>query len=241
MYKILLVEDELYIRRGLKNHIDWSRIGFEVISEASNGMQALDKIKKINPHVILTDIKMPVMGGIELLEKVNAIYPEIIVVMLTGYADFEYAQKCIELKAFSYILKPTDEDKIYGVFNKIKLHLDSVSTGEANANCSKIVIIINDYIRNNIFEKITLVQLSELVYMNKSYISTYYKNQTGINIRDFILQEKIKKAKLLMNENNYKIYEISDMIGYMDFRTFSKAFKKVEGMNPKEYLQKNED
>ena len=107
LYKILIVEDELMIRQGIKYLIDWELHGFEVIAEAKNGHEALKLIEKTCPDIVITDIVMPVMNGIELLEEITGRYPEIHVIVLSGYSDFEYVKHSFRSGAVDYILKPS--------------------------------------------------------------------------------------------------------------------------------------
>ena len=124
MYKLLVVEDEEIIRKGLRQQIKWEQLGFEIIGEAGNGQEALELVPVLKPDVILTDVKMPVINGIELMKLLKSSYPNIKVVILSGYSDFEYARKAVEFSAFSYILKPTKEKNILEVFTNLKEELD---------------------------------------------------------------------------------------------------------------------
>jgi len=112
MYRLLIVEDEEIIRRGLKSNVPWTKMGFQVVGEAENGKIALDIIPTLNPDVVLTDIRMPVVDGIELMSILNDRNPDIKVVILSGYSEFEYARKGIEYGAYYYLLKPTRKSSI---------------------------------------------------------------------------------------------------------------------------------
>ncbi|MFD0715837.1 response regulator [Paenibacillus sp. GCM10027626] len=124
MYRLLIVEDEEVIRDGLKEQIPWERYGFQVVGEAGNGKDAMELIPLLLPDLILTDIVMPVMGGIELIAWTKERYPNIKFVVLSGYNEFEYARKCIEYQAFSYLLKPTETEEIEHLFRRAKNELD---------------------------------------------------------------------------------------------------------------------
>lgn len=124
MYKILIVDDEIIVRKGIKKKIDWSSLGFEVIGEASNGREALDIAEKNAPDVILTDIKMPIMDGIEMTKIINTRMPYIDVVILTGHEEFEYAKESIKLGVLDYILKPISSTELRKSLGRIKENLD---------------------------------------------------------------------------------------------------------------------
>lgn len=105
--KVLIVEDEYIIRQGIRNMIDWSAEGFEIVGEASNGRDALGLVETLNPHVVITDIVMPVMDGLELEKLLRTKYPDIQMVVLSSYSDFDYVRDSFQSGAVDYILKPT--------------------------------------------------------------------------------------------------------------------------------------
>lgn len=124
MYKILIVDDEPLIRQGLKKKIQWTSFGFEIIAEAKNGLEALELTKSINFDVIIADMKMPKMDGVELLKalKENKINTKIIVI--SAYSDFYYTHNTIRFGAFDYILKPIDAEELTTVILNLKKVLD---------------------------------------------------------------------------------------------------------------------
>lgn len=110
MYKLLIVDDDGIIRRGLSQNIMWKDIGFELLGTANDGEIALKMIEKEQPQIIISDIKMPFMDGLQLTRLVKAKYPQIKVILLTGYEEFEYAKEALKLKVFDYVLKPVDNE-----------------------------------------------------------------------------------------------------------------------------------
>ncbi len=129
MYNLIIVDDEDIIRRGLRNTVDWKSLGFQVIGSADNGIAALKLIRSKPPHAVLTDIKMPLMDGLDLLKKISKDFPAIKVVLLSGYDEFAYAKQGMMLGAEGYILKLSLEKDIEEVFSKVRKDLD-----EQNAN-----------------------------------------------------------------------------------------------------------
>lgn len=124
MYKLLVVEDEKSIAYGIANSIPWGEWGFVISGVCGNGLEALEQIKKDKPHVIISDIRMPEMDGIELMQHLNQHYPEIKIIILSGYNDFEYLQMSIKNRVSEYLLKPTDLDEFEIMFRKMKDRLD---------------------------------------------------------------------------------------------------------------------
>lgn len=127
MYKVMIIDDEVIIREGLKVVIDWHLYGFHVIGEATDGEEGLELVLKFQPDLILVDIRMPGLDGIQLIERLRQAGYEGQVIILTGFAEFEYAQKAVQLDVFSYLLKPIDELELIQALKVLKDKLDEAS------------------------------------------------------------------------------------------------------------------
>ena len=124
MYRLLIVDDEEDIRRGIARGIPWSQLGFEVAGQAGNGEEAVGLLESARPDVVLSDIRMPKMDGIELMQYLSANYPEIKIIILSGYNDVEYLNMAIKNRVTEYLLKPTDIDEFCQLFQNLKTRLD---------------------------------------------------------------------------------------------------------------------
>ena len=111
MIKVFLVEDEIIIREGIRYNIDWEKEGLEFVGEASDGELAYPLIQKTKPDILITDIKMPFMDGLELSRLVKQEMPEVKIIILSGYDEFEYAREGIDIGITDYLLKPVSERK----------------------------------------------------------------------------------------------------------------------------------
>lgn len=105
-YTVVVADDEEEIRRSLVRRVKWEEIGFEVVGEAENGADALELVEKLEPDLLLTDIKMPFLSGIELARAVREVRPMVQIAFLSGFDDFTYAQQAIQYNIVSYMLKP---------------------------------------------------------------------------------------------------------------------------------------
>lgn len=123
LLKVIIAEDEILFREHLESLIDWSAYGFEIAGFAKNGVEALGLADRIRPDIALLDINMPIMDGLDLSEALKEKYPELCVVLVTGYNEFEYAKKAIRLGVDDYLLKPVDEDELLAAMLKLKTHL----------------------------------------------------------------------------------------------------------------------
>ena len=143
LYKIMLVDDEEEVRKSIINKIDWADAGFEVIGDAENGKDALEKIEQNEPDVVLTDIKMPYMDGLTVAETIRQLYPSVKIVIFSGFDEFEYAKKAIKLNVIEYILKPVNVEELTAILKKIKKNLDEEIEQKRNVN-----LLRESYIKN---------------------------------------------------------------------------------------------
>ena len=124
MYKAIVVDDEKMIREGIRDTIRWEQVGIGEVYTASSGRKALEIIAEKQPEIMITDINMRRMTGIELIEQVREILPEMKVLVLTGYDDFEYARTCLRLKVQEFLLKPVDEKTLEKEIRKLTEQLE---------------------------------------------------------------------------------------------------------------------
>jgi two-component system response regulator YesN len=120
MHKLLIVDDDQIIRAGMQQSIEWEDHGIRVIGTASNGRECLEMIPECLPDIILTDIKMPFMDGLELGEKLREIMPSTKLIIFSGFDDFEYAQKAIKINVAEYVLKPINSNELTETLKKLK-------------------------------------------------------------------------------------------------------------------------
>jgi len=239
MYGLVIADDELIIRQGLMT-IPWNEYDIEVMGIASNGSEALDMVMEKCPDILLTDIRMPGMDGLALIEAAKKYDPKIQAILLTGYEDFEYARDAIRLGAIGYILKPSDPEEIIESIERAKKKLEEIhGRNNISANNSKvknrIICKLIEYIEEHYKEDITLQTAADYVHMNHIYISRLFKRETGETFLDYLTKFRLKRACVLLMKNEYKIYEIALEVGITDSGYFSQVFRKYYGMTPSEY------
>ncbi|MBB6734399.1 response regulator [Cohnella zeiphila] len=125
MFKVLIADDEYDIRQGLKQIIDWYEEGFVIVGVAEDGEEALELYERERPNLLITDIRMPGLNGLELARCVKEREPDAFIIILSGYDDFAYAKQAIQYGISSYLLKPVDEDELRGVLSKVKRALQA--------------------------------------------------------------------------------------------------------------------
>ena len=252
MYRVLIVEDEDIIRKGLAYTMDWTSMECVVVGEAANGREGIEKIVELKPDIVITDIMMPFIDGIEMIRqtKDEVHYKSII---LTSYAEFTYAKQAIDLKVSDYLMKPVEEDDIKTAIDKIKPELqkekeikrlyEKQNTGmqmeEYYIRAQKenpYVVQMLKILEERYMEKISVENIAEELQVSASYLSRKFKNATGLTYLDFLNQYRIRQAIKLLETGRYKVYEVSDMTGFTDYKHFSAVFRRYTNQSPSEFM-----
>ena len=220
MKKVLLVEDENLIRRGLKFQMDWTAVNCVVAGEAASGQEGLEQIQNLQPDIVITDIRMPDMDGLEMLAAGQAECP-FDAIIISGYSEFEYAQQAIHLGVSEYLLKPVDLNELRSCLQKL---VSRRQEGLANSESSIPSITSFDPANLNNRYAATMLQ----------YIQQHYAEH--ISLTDLSQELNIScthlKAVELQKQRNYKLYEIAELVGFSDYKYFNKVYKRYVGYAP---------
>lgn len=246
MYKVLLVDDEKYISRGLEMGVDWKSINVNTIYTAQNGVQALSLIHKKKPDVVVTDIRMPGMNGLELIQAAKAVYPDLPFIILSGYPDFAYAQKALQYGVFRYLLKPFD---LIELTECIRLLLNTIPHKEPNSDTGEhttpplnpTIQGILTFIEDNLTKEITIEMLSNSFGLTPNYLSSLFKKETGKGIVEHITRLRIEKACDMLIHTDHKVQYICTAVGISDYFYFSKLFKKYMQVTPTQFRTNSKD
>lgn len=247
MWKVIAADDEAYMREALEKLISWEKMECTLLSVCRNGKELVEKIEDMRPDIVVTDIRMPLMDGLEVCRYVYETCPEVPVIILSAYADFEYARKAIHYNACEYVLKIAVLEELPGAVEKAAGRLEKqqeesafTEKEEGEKDTESLYNQMARYIEENYQSKITLDDIAEKLHANRSYLSRLYKSRSGINLFDDILRRRIEKAKEYMDSTDWKIYEVSEAVGFDDTGYFSRVFRKYSGMSPKEYKNRRE-
>lgn len=238
MKKIIIVEDEFRIRQGLSHLINKVSMGCQVIGEAENGYEGLKMIQSLEPDVVITDIQMPKSDGLDMIEKAKNMGLECDFVILSGYADFEYARQGIKLGVKEYLLKPITISAVKELLMKFteKERMEQRELNEYSAVVNEMVSTIHE----NYGKHLGLDTFAEQFRMTPQYLSNLFAKETGMTFSNYIKKVRMEKAKELILTTDMKIYEIACTVGYADQKYFSKVFKEYTGISAKQFaLQMN--
>lgn len=239
MYKIFLADDEIWVIMGLKKLIEKIGAPFQVVGEASKGVMALEEIEKKKPDVLITDIRMPGMDGLELMKEIRKKKLDTKVVLVSGYAEFDYAQKAIRMGAVDYLLKPVEAETFAKVLENLEKMLDErggkqEEQPEEILNPSALENIVEE-IQSRYNENITLTGFSEKHNISAGHLSNLLKERLGMSFSEYITAKRVQKAKELLADERLSVEKVANEVGYKDYFYFTKVFKKAVGISPSKY------
>ncbi|OMF37012.1 hypothetical protein BK133_07300 [Paenibacillus sp. FSL H8-0548] len=255
MLQILLVEDEINLRSRFSKLLEDVIGGCKVVGEASNGLEALEWLKTNVTDIVITDIRMKDMNGIELMKRLKEQSPSMPVVIISGYNDFIYVREALRYEVADYLLKPLDRVELTQVIQKLTNKLKgnqtltierrSVVENPASNAASpaaadevkerQIIRKIKEIIALRLEQDISLQYIADQVNLNHRYLSVLFKTETGVNLSDYVTQCRMEKAKGLLKHTQLKIQDISRLAGYPNTKYFMSVFKQVVGFTPTEY------
>ena len=238
MMKVVVVEDEELVRRGIVLAVDWASVDCIVVGEAADGEEGLEVIRRYQPDLIITDIKMPKLGGIEMLRQLRAEGSRAYVVVLTAYSDFNYAQSALKLGAVDYLLKPFHDGELEAVVRRLQDSRQSRTVPElpTGGEKSKYVMEAMRYIAEHYnAPDIGVGSVASSLGVSEGHLSHVFKKETSYTISNYITTYRIRMAMELLWDCRSRVYEVAEQVGYRDITYFSSTFKKVTGMSPSEY------
>ena len=232
MLKLLLVDDEPIIRKGIRTSIDWEKYDIEIAGEASNGMDAIEKALVLKPHIVITDIRMPIMDGLLLSGSLKKQLPDTRIIILSGYDDFAYAREALSLGVYEYLLKPVGAEELISVITRIKDEIIKEQS-EKSKNLSEAIAFNENFprIKSNFINKLLKGEFtnSNLIF-NKA--ETLKLNLSGpeylvftVDIDDFLIMTEDMSDKdidllkfSVMNISEELLFSVfSGLVCYSEF------------------------
>lgn len=251
--RILIVDDEPKTREGLKKTLGiWSEGRYEILS-AESAKEAMGVIERQGVHLLITDICMPEVSGLKMLEELNKKNGKLVVIILSGFPEFDYAQQAIQLGVINYLLKPINKSKLIEAVEKAMevearqeragkmekfmdgqlLNLrneDSIQTPVREAIC---------FVDENIKGQLSLKNVANHVHLNANYLSVLFKEQTNLTFSEYVTRLRLEKAKKLLLTSHLTVEDIANEVGYQTSKYFIKVFKASEGVTPYRFRKIN--
>ena len=237
MFQAMLCDDNEIILEGLSRQIDWEGLGICLSGTAADGQDAWNQMKDNPPDILITDIRMPYIDGLELSRLAKDLNPNIVLLIISAYDDFEYARTAIRCGVREYILKPLNRFEVAACLERLldmkaeTMRTEDGEKEEAAEDGGSIGKAIQ-YIEHNFYRSISLEEVSQAVHMNTAYFSTLFKKQTGKKYIDYVTDLRMEKARKLILNTDLKIGAIAEMVGYGSTKHFTRIYKEKFGTTP---------
>ena len=234
MIKVLIVEDEIGTRNLLKIIVKWEELHMKIIGEASNGREALFHMEKELPDLVVTDIKMPVMNGIELAEEIMKKYPSVKVIIITAYDEFKFAQQAIRAGAADFILKPMKRQEVKEGLLKVSGQIE-----KAEESSTDVMEQVRNYLEEHFAEsELSLSAVAEIFFLNPSYLSRAFRKRHGMTLVECLNKIRLERACDYLKSGDFKAYEVAEKVGIPNPDYFGRCFRKYTGMSVNDYKKK---
>lgn len=248
--RILIVDDEPIVRKGMTAIIHKENSDWRVIGQEPNGEAALRFMEREVPDILITDIKMVSMDGICLSKIVRRKWPEMLILVVSGYGEFEFAKEAVRFGAMDYLLKPTAPSELICALGRAEetlrkqrdAHVETLllQEGRGRESMNRQIEDAVTYMKHHYNQDLSTRQMAEILHLNTNYFCDLFKKETGMTFLDYLTKIRISMAKKLLREKvSVRTYEVAEMVGYSDSRYFARIFKRETGMTPSEYRENN--
>lgn len=237
MLRVLIADDEKVIRQGLSVLVDWNALGFEVVALAENGVQANKMICEQRIDLVIADIRMPKMDGLALAEIISQRETPLDFIAVSGYRDFEYAQRMMMYGASAYLLKPINARQLEEALRKIAAQKGVLPPAEEQ----ELIPMMRRMIENRCHEDLTLQDLGAELNYNPTYLGRMFKQETGQFFKDYLNLCRMNRAAKLLLENSSKVSQVAEQVGIRDVNYFARQFRATFEKTPVQYRNDHTD
>lgn len=239
--RLLIVDDDRMTCQGIRLRIQnmdlWQ---IQETAMAFSGEEALAYAKENPVDILLTDIQMVNMNGLELIERVKALHPQVCSVILTAHASFPYAKKAIELGVVGFLLKPCGKDEMREILQKAVAQAEAAGATAEAAPAKAPIAWAQEYVRQHLNEKIDMVWVANKLDLSYSYFSKLFKQETGQSFSNYIVEEKMKEAGRQVLAGR-RTGQIALDLGYQSSQNFNRTFVRFHQCTPGEYRKKAQE
>ena len=245
-HSLLIVDDDPVICKGVMILIDWEGYGFTELDYCETAEEALKMAQKKRYTLIISDIRMKQMDGLELIRRLSALKICENLIIMSSYADFEYAQAAISYGVKGYLLKPISRYKLQECIESITGCIAAEEPPDPDENPQsvstykkRVLDEIIGYIHVNYKEDLKLKQIGADFHMNSAYLGKLFQEGTGMKFHDYVNRYRINRAIEYMTvKDPFIMSEVSEAVGYRDMTYFYRCFRKIMGISPVAYLDK---
>ena len=231
--RLVVVEDEIRSRHGLVELIQTIDPRCKVVGQAVNGQQGLQQLGALAPDVAFVDIRMPVMDGLEMIREARRLELKCDFVVVSAYAEFEYARQALLLGARDYLIKPVTLEDVERVLSRLLPPPDTAAPPPQHPAVRKAL----EMIHANYAKRIGLEELSEQLQMTGEYLSYLFRRDVGVTFSAYLRNYRIERACERMRSGDTSTYELAQSVGFSDAKYFCRVFRQVTGQCSGEYLK----
>jgi len=241
----LIVEDEMLVCRGLKMLLDWEKLGFSIDGFCSDGLAAQRQLEMAHYDLVLCDIHIPGINGLELIHWMREKRMNTEVIVISAYAEFEYARRVIADDVVDYLLKPIDEALLESALGRVRPkleqraarapHMAAVSR-PGDVVASAVVEMHNDCGKN-----CSLESLAKKLYVSSSQLNSLFRKRFGLSVKEYINQVRMERAEFLLSRSEKMVYQIAQEVGFQDIDYFTRLFKQHSGLTPSAYRRRQQE
>lgn len=232
MISVVLADDEERIFSMIKKLINWEGLGLELVAGAKDGDELMEKILYFRPDIVITDIKMPGRSGLDIISHIQEMGLSTCFVIISAYANFEYARTAMELGVNYFLPKPVSRVELNQTLQKV---VKKVDHGAGEGEYSHVIRTAKAYVDLNFNQPLTLNEVAEKVYVAPAYFSTLFKKETGVSFVQYMTSVRLANARRMLDDLSYSVSQVAEAVGYKDVKYFSKLFTEKYGISPVQF------
>lgn len=241
MYQVYLIDDEPIFLSSFLDLPEWLDNQFEIVGYNTNARIALEEIPKLCPHVLFTDIRMPHINGLELIERLcQSMETPPLCIVTSAYSDFCYLKKSLQLSVFDYLLKPVDKKDFETLLGRIQNHLTQNAPAQPYEAYHDRFRVVLEYIDAHLEEKLTLSFVAEQTALSSNTVGGYFNRYMNTTFSTYITQKRMEKACLYLKKSQKQVKEIASLCGYPDYFYFCRVFQQHYSCTPSEWRKQHE-
>ncbi len=245
MYKALIVEDEDLMREYLADNLSSFCAEWSTSDTACDGQEAIEKLDQSHFDGIITDIRMPVMDGLAMSKAIREKDPQIPILILTGYNEFDYARAAVRLNIFDYLLKPIDEQELSAALSAMAIQAGQKKqiselkeeSELSESNSGGLAQRALSYIQTHFSEPISLTSVADEMGVAPAYLSTVFHREIGAGYSRTLLKIRMEEASRQLTHTSLQVQQIALNVGFVSAKHFTHVFREYYNMSPVEYRQ----
>ncbi len=241
MFKVVLLEDDEWVIKGIQRSFQWNKFDMQIVKTFLDPFELIEYVKYHEIDVIFTDIKMPGMSGLDLIQKIRLEMGryEIEFVIISAYDDYDYMRKAINYGVIDYCRKPIKTEHTDEILEKImvKLSARQKNTEDATYYTQDFEDLIQ-YINRNYSKELRLKNLAKSFFFNQNYLGLLFKKNMGMTFSEYLQKIRMEHAKEMFETTSHSIADVAAEVGFNDYSYFHKIFTSYYGITPAEYKKK---